>query len=80
MVSVSTGHEKMQIKRRKLMEVPGEEGSTVTSILSSSTSFRMSFPIRLNSIDLGALVTFPFLLAVFPAVMFLDSGEIAQGT
>lgn len=58
--------------------LPGEKGSTVTSILSSSTSFRMSLPIRLNSIDLRAFLTLPFLLPMFSAKVFLDSGEIAK--
>lgn len=38
----------------------------------------MSLQIGLDRILLGALVTFPLLLTVFPAEMLLDSGEIAK--
>lgn len=60
------------------VNLPGEKGSTITSILSSSTGFGVGFPIGLNGVDLGAFLTLPFLLTMFPAVVFLDSGEIAQ--
>ena len=52
--------------------IPWEEGSTVTSVLPSATGFGVSFPIWLNCILLGALVTFPLLLTVLSAEVLLD--------
>ena len=40
----------------------------------------MSFPIRLHGVDLRALLAFPFLLAVLPAVVLLDPREVPQRT
>lgn len=38
----------------------------------------MSFPIRLDCVFLRTLFTLPLLLAVFPAEMLLDSGEVPE--
>jgi len=59
--------------------LPGKNGSTVTSIFSSTTGFWVSFPIRLNRIYLWALFTFPLLLSMLSAVVFLDSCKIPEG-
>ena len=61
-----------------LVLVPGEEGATITSIFSGATGLRMGFPIRLNSILLGALVTLPLLLTVFARVVFLNPCEVSK--
>ena len=58
--------------------LPGEKGSTVTSIFSCTTGFGVSLPIRLNSIDLGALVTLPLLLSMLSAKVLLDPREIPE--
>lgn len=66
-------------KLRRWNELPGEKGSAVTSVFSSSTGFRVSLPIWLNCIDLWTLLTLPFLLPMFPTEVFLDSCKIAKG-
>lgn len=38
----------------------------------------MCFPVGLNGVFLRTLIAPPFLLAVFPAKMFLDAGEIPK--
>lgn len=58
----------------------GKEGATVTFILPSPTGLGVGFPVRLNSVFLGALVTLPLLLAVFPAEVLLDARQVAQGS
>lgn len=60
--------------------VPGENGATVATVLSSTTSLRMSFIIRMNSVSLGTFLARPLLFAVFPTEMFFDTGEIAQSS
>lgn len=65
---------KKEIDKKK----PGEDGSTVTLILSGSTSLGMSLPIRLHGIFLRAFVAFPLLLTVLPAEMLLYSGQVSQ--
>nr|GLL39250.1 hypothetical protein B296_00055650 [Ipomoea trifida] len=40
----------------------------------------MSLQIRLDCIFLGALITLPLLLAVLPAEVLLDSGQIAESS
>lgn len=40
----------------------------------------MGLPIGLNSVTLRAFITFPFLLAMFSGEVFLDAGQIAQGS
>ena len=62
------------------MNLPREEVSTFTSILSSPADLRVSFPIRLHGVDLLALLALPFLLAVLPAVVLLDPREVPQRT
>lgn len=59
---------------------PGEEGSTVATILLGAANLGMSFPIGVNSILLGAFIALVLLLAVFPTKVFLDAGEIAEST
>lgn len=58
--------------------LPGEESAAVTPVFSGATSFGMRFPIRLNSVFLWTLFTFPLLLAVFSAKVLLDSSQISQ--
>ena len=58
--------------------VPREKGSTITSVLSSATSLGMSFPIRLNSVPLRTLITFPFLLAMLSTKVLLDSRQVPK--
>lgn len=53
---------------------PGEESTTVASVLSSAASLRMSLPIRLNSIPLGALLALPLFLAVLSREVLFDAG------
>lgn len=59
---------------------PRKESSTIASILLTTANLGMSFPIRLNSVTLGALLALIFLLAVFPTKVFLDPSEITKGT
>lgn len=59
-------------------QLPGEDGTTVTFVFPSTTDLGMGFPVRLNSVSLGAFFTFPFLLAVFSRVVLLDASEITQ--
>lgn len=61
------------------MERPGEEGSTITLVLPSSTGLEVSLPIRLHSILLGAPLALPLLLPMLPAKVLLDAGEVAEG-
>lgn len=49
----------------------GEDSATVTLILPGATGLGVGFPVRLNCILLGALVTLPFLLPMFSAEMLL---------
>jgi|APAra0007618257_1042622.scaffolds.fasta_scaffold11224_1 hypothetical protein len=60
--------------------LPREDGTTVTSILFGTTGLRVSFPIRLNSVTLRALIALPLFLTVLPIVMLLDSGEVSEST
>lgn len=56
----------------------GKDGSTVTLIFLRATYFGVCSPVRLNSVLLGALVTFPFFLAVLSAEVLLNASEVAQ--
>ena len=55
---------------------PGKDGATVTFVFLCSAYFGMGFPIRLNSIFLGALLTFPLLVAVLSAKVLFNASEI----
>lgn len=57
---------------------PGKYGATVAFVFTGTAGFLVGFPIRLDSVSLRALVAFPFLLAMFAAVVFLDAGEVTQ--
>lgn len=57
---------------------PGKNSPTVTFVFPSATSLLMCLPIRLNSIFLRALVTFPFFLSMLSAKMFFDASKVSQ--
>jgi ABC-type multidrug transport system permease subunit len=58
---------------------PGEDTTTVTRMSSSTTSFEMSFVIRLNSITFRASLTNPLLMVtMFSSEMFFDADKISQ--
>lgn len=59
---------------------PGKQSPTITTILASSASFHVGFPVGLNCVFLGAPLALILLLAMLPAEMFLDSGEITEGS
>lgn len=65
---------------KKNKRLPGEKGSTITSIFSCSACFGMSFPIWLNSIYFRTFFTLPFFLSMFSAKMFLDSSKITKSS
>jgi len=54
--------------------VTWRKGATVTSVLPSVTDLRVGFSVRLNSISLGAFVTFPLL----SAKVLLDPSQISN--
>lgn len=51
----------------------GKDGTTVTLVLFGATDFGVSLPVALYGVSFGTFLTFPFLFAMFPAKMFLDS-------
>lgn len=59
---------------------PREKSATIAAILASAAGLRMSLPIRLDCVLLRALLAFPFLLAMFPAIVLLDPGEVTERT
>ena len=65
---------KKEIDKKK----PGEDGSTVTLILSGSTSLGMSLPIRLHCIFLRTLLALPLLLAMLAAEVPLNGSDVAE--
>ena len=66
--------------RKTISSLPREDGTTVTAILFGTTSLRVSFPIRLNSVTLRAFLAFKLLLTVLPVIMLLDTGEVSEST
>lgn len=61
------------------MYIPGKNTAAITRMASSTTSFEMSFIIRLNSIAFRTFFTNPlFNITVFSPKMFLDSDQIAE--
>lgn len=74
-----------RIKARKVAfesgtYIPREKSATIAAILASAAGLRMSLPIRLDCVLLRALLAFPFLLAMFPAIVLLDPGEVTERT
>ncbi|OAY79049.1 hypothetical protein ACMD2_04491 [Ananas comosus] len=63
-------------ERRGEEEEEEEEG--VTLVLPSATNLAMGFPVRLNSILLGALITLPLLLPMLPEEVLLDPSEVPK--
>lgn len=66
--------------REAIKQKPGEDCSTITLVFFSPTSLDMSLPIRLHRILFRALIALPLLLAVLPAIMFLNSGQVAESS
>ncbi|MFS8005820.1 hypothetical protein Hanom_Chr13g01241821 [Helianthus anomalus] len=54
--------------------------STITLVLSSTTNFAMSFPIRLNCILFRTLFALPLLLTMLTKIMLLNSGKISKSS
>lgn len=59
---------------------PRKQSAAIAAIFSGAASFHVSFAIGLDGVFLGAAVAFILLLAVFPAEVLLNSGEIAKGS
>jgi hypothetical protein len=58
--------------------VPGKYTATVTRMTSCTTSFEVSFVIRLNSITFRALLTNPLLvITVLPSKVLLYANKIS---
>ncbi|KAF5773487.1 hypothetical protein HanRHA438_Chr13g0599731 [Helianthus annuus] len=59
---------------------PVKDCSTITLVLSSTTNFAMSFPIRLNCILFRTLFALPLLLTMLTKIMLLNSGKISKSS
>lgn len=62
------------------IEIPWEEGTTIATILTGPTGFRMRLPVRLHRILFWTLLAFPLLLTMLAAVVLLDASQVAQCT
>lgn len=59
---------------------PGKHSPAIARVFSGAANLRVGFPIAENGVALAALVALELLLAVLPAEMFFDSGEVAESS
>lgn len=68
------------MKNCNLDYLPRKDGATIAFIFSGAASLHVGLPIGLNGVLFRTTLAFPFPFPVFPAKVFLDAGEITEGS